>query len=43
MAPGNVVRDSFLFETHGESGFDKVIVVSAPTEIQKRESCSARE
>lgn len=25
-----------LFETHGEGGFDKVIVVSAPTETQKQ-------
>jgi dephospho-CoA kinase len=25
-----------LFETHGETAFDKVIVVSAPAEVQRR-------
>jgi dephospho-CoA kinase len=34
--PGLVFDIPLLFETHGEDAFDKVIVVSAPPEIQRR-------
>jgi dephospho-CoA kinase len=34
-APALVFEIPLLFETHGESGFDKVIVVSAPADVQR--------
>jgi dephospho-CoA kinase len=35
-APALLFEIPLLFETHGERGFDKVIVVSAPADIQRR-------
>ena len=35
-APALLFEIPLLFETHGEAGFDKVIVVSAPAEVQSQ-------
>jgi dephospho-CoA kinase len=35
-APALLFEIPLLFETHAESGFDKVIVVSAPADVQRR-------
>jgi dephospho-CoA kinase len=34
-APALIFEIPLLFETHGEAGFDKVVVVSAPAEVQR--------
>lgn len=41
-APALLFEIPLLYETHGEGGFDKVIVVSAPADVQ-RERVLARE
>ena len=34
-APALIFEIPLLFETHGEAGFDKVVVVSAPADVQR--------
>ena len=41
-APALLFDIPLLFETGGESGFDKVIVVSAPAEVQRRRVLARR-
>jgi dephospho-CoA kinase len=34
-APALIFEIPLLFETHGEAGFDKIVVVSAPADVQR--------